>query len=164
MSGEQIDDRIVEVHWDPSMQRWRMMRFRDDKPQGNHKRVVDNIIQSIADGVEKDAVSPSLLSLLFGTISNLYLISSCSPGQTQSATPGKPDKVFPPNPHLLRLPQLPKATEALHLPPRVVIPHHSSSQCRLNPRAHHHRMSRFGMGLSHLARGVRSPGLKLYVA
>jgi mRNA guanylyltransferase len=57
MSGEQIDDRIVEVHWDPSLQRWRMMRFRDDKPQGNHKKVVDNIIQSIVDGVEKDAVS-----------------------------------------------------------------------------------------------------------
>ncbi|TEB39643.1 mRNA guanylyltransferase [Coprinellus micaceus] len=56
MSGEQIDDRIVEVHWDPSLQRWRMMRFRDDKPQGNHKKVVDNIIQSIADGVEKDAL------------------------------------------------------------------------------------------------------------
>ena len=33
-----------------------MMRFRDDKPQGNHRSVVDNVIQSIADGVEKDAV------------------------------------------------------------------------------------------------------------
>ncbi|KAL0946714.1 hypothetical protein HGRIS_012899 [Hohenbuehelia grisea] len=55
-SGEQIDDRIVEVHWDPTYSRWRMMRFRGDKPHGNHRSVVENIIQSIADGVEKDAL------------------------------------------------------------------------------------------------------------
>ncbi|TFY83443.1 hypothetical protein EWM64_g554, partial [Hericium alpestre] len=53
-SGEQLDDRIVEVHWDPVGEHWRMMRFRDDKPHGNHRSVVENIIQSIADGVEKD--------------------------------------------------------------------------------------------------------------
>lgn len=58
-SGEQYDDRIVEVHWDPSNNHWRMMRFRDDKPNGNHQTVVENIIQSIADGVEKDTVSPA---------------------------------------------------------------------------------------------------------
>jgi mRNA guanylyltransferase len=56
-SGEQIDERIVEVHWDPSLNGWRMMRFRDDKPNGNFRNVVENIIQSIADGVEKEAVS-----------------------------------------------------------------------------------------------------------
>ena len=55
-SGEQIDDRIVEVHWDPAASHWRMMRFRDDKPNGNYRNVVDNIIQSIAEGVEKDTV------------------------------------------------------------------------------------------------------------
>ena len=33
------------------------MRFRDDKPAGNHKSVVDKIIQSIIDGVEKEDVS-----------------------------------------------------------------------------------------------------------
>ncbi|KAF5386963.1 hypothetical protein D9615_001556 [Tricholomella constricta] len=56
LSGEQIDDRIVEVHWDASVAHWRMMRFRDDKPHGNHRSVVENIIQSIVDGVEKDAL------------------------------------------------------------------------------------------------------------
>lgn len=55
-SGEQLDDRIVEVHWDPEHEHWRMMRFRDDKPAGNYKTVVENIIKSIADGVEKDTV------------------------------------------------------------------------------------------------------------
>ena len=58
-SGDQLDDRIVEVHWDPQLDAWRLMRFRDDKPNGNHKSVVENIIKSIADGVEKDAVCSS---------------------------------------------------------------------------------------------------------
>lgn len=56
-SGEQFDDRIVEVHWDSEKQKWRMMRLRDDKPNGNHVDVVMNIISSIMDGVEKDDVS-----------------------------------------------------------------------------------------------------------
>lgn len=55
-SGEQFDDRIVEVHWDAEREYWRLMRFRDDKPAGNYKTVVDNIIKSIADGVEKEMV------------------------------------------------------------------------------------------------------------
>jgi mRNA guanylyltransferase len=58
-SGEQYDDRIVEVCWDPSHNHWRFMRFRPDKANGNHQSIVENIIQSIADGVEKDTVRPS---------------------------------------------------------------------------------------------------------
>ncbi|KAG6335849.1 hypothetical protein ID866_3239 [Astraeus odoratus] len=56
LSGEQIDDRVVEVHWDLSTCRWRMMRFRDDKPHGNYRTVVEKIIESIADGVEKSTL------------------------------------------------------------------------------------------------------------
>jgi mRNA guanylyltransferase len=56
-TGEQYDDRVIEVHWDPQLGGWRYMRFRDDKPNANHKDVVENIIQSIIDGVEKPAVS-----------------------------------------------------------------------------------------------------------
>ncbi|KAI0748523.1 mRNA capping enzyme, catalytic domain-containing protein [Daedaleopsis nitida] len=62
-SNEQLDDRIVEVHWDVAGECWRMMRFRSDKPNGNHKSVVDNIIKSIADGVEKDALLARSLSI-----------------------------------------------------------------------------------------------------
>ena len=62
-SGEQYDDRIVEVHWEPAHNRWRWMRFRDDKLHGNHKSIVEKIIISIADGVEKDIVSSDLRPL-----------------------------------------------------------------------------------------------------
>ena len=56
VSGEQFEDRIVEVHWDPTLEGWRMMRFRDDKPAGNHLNTVESVIQSIRDGVEKETV------------------------------------------------------------------------------------------------------------
>lgn len=61
-SGEQIDDRVVEVCWDQHRDGWRMMRFRDDKPEGNHRSIVDKIVQSILDGVEHDEVRPCSLS------------------------------------------------------------------------------------------------------
>lgn len=66
-SGEQIDDRVVEVRWDPVGEHWRMMRFRDDKPNGNHRSIVDDIVQTIADGVEKDTVSALLLASVVST-------------------------------------------------------------------------------------------------
>jgi mRNA guanylyltransferase len=56
-SGEQLDDRVIEVCWDTSRGRWRMMRIRDDKPNANHKSIMEKILISIGDGVEIEAVS-----------------------------------------------------------------------------------------------------------
>ncbi|CAG8501878.1 6872_t:CDS:10 [Acaulospora colombiana] len=52
-----LDGRIVEVFRDES-KRWRFLRFRDDKSDGNYSAIVQKIIQSIEDGVtmEEDFV------------------------------------------------------------------------------------------------------------
>ncbi|GAA5914282.1 mRNA guanylyltransferase [Sporobolomyces salmoneus] len=53
-SGEQYDDRVVEVVWDQHRNTWKMLRFRDDKREGNFKTVVTSIIKSIQHGVEAE--------------------------------------------------------------------------------------------------------------
>ncbi|ORY25741.1 putative mRNA guanylyltransferase [Naematelia encephala] len=55
-SGEQLDDRIVEVCWDADRGTWKILRMRDDKPNANHKDIMYKIIASIQDGVEIDAL------------------------------------------------------------------------------------------------------------
>ncbi|GMK55809.1 hypothetical protein CspeluHIS016_0208650 [Cutaneotrichosporon spelunceum] len=55
-SGEEYHGRIVECVWSRERQAFRMMRFRDDKPHGNHKSTVDKVLESIADGVEMEGV------------------------------------------------------------------------------------------------------------
>lgn len=62
-SGEQIDNRIIEVVWDADRQTWRKLRFRDDKLEGNYTTVVQSIIESIQDGVEAEVVSASCYAL-----------------------------------------------------------------------------------------------------
>ncbi|ELU45025.1 CEG1 protein [Rhizoctonia solani AG-1 IA] len=59
-SGEQYDDRVVEVTWDKTAKNWVYHRFRDDKDHGNHQSVVDKILESIRDGVEAEQVSAIL--------------------------------------------------------------------------------------------------------
>lgn len=67
-SGQQFDDVVVEVSWDPKggpipadggepTPAWRLHRVRDDKHDGNHHTIVQKIITSIEDGVEEDEVS-----------------------------------------------------------------------------------------------------------
>ena len=84
MSGEQLEDRIVEVRWDPDMEEWRMMRFRDDKPAGNHINTVGSVIESIRDGVEKDAVR--ITQHLHG----VRFLTSSSPSSSKAAGPSGP--------------------------------------------------------------------------
>lgn len=56
-TGDQIDNRIIEVVWDKARQTWKRLRFRDDKFEGNFTTVVQSIIESIKDGVEAEVVS-----------------------------------------------------------------------------------------------------------
>ncbi|KAH9981329.1 mRNA capping enzyme [Lactifluus volemus] len=109
VNGEQLDDRIVEVHWDAVGEHWRMMRFRDDKPHGNHRSIVEDIVQSIVDGVEKD----SLLSRS-AAIKNAWKARHGQPAQQQPPPPppplvhnnGPPPPSFPlPNPQPRSLPR-----------------------------------------------------------
>lgn len=53
----QYDDRIIEARWDLRRQTWRMMRLRDDKTDGNHRDVVENVIKTILDPVRESDVS-----------------------------------------------------------------------------------------------------------
>lgn len=46
----------MEVVWDAKLQTWKILRFRDDKHDGNYRDVVFSIIHSIKDGVEADEV------------------------------------------------------------------------------------------------------------
>ncbi|KAG0150959.1 hypothetical protein CROQUDRAFT_37469 [Cronartium quercuum f. sp. fusiforme G11] len=54
--GGQLDNRIVEVVWNSSERTWRILRFRNDKKNGNYHAVVREILTSIQDGVEVSSV------------------------------------------------------------------------------------------------------------
>lgn len=51
--GEPLDERIVECYLD-AQNRWRFLRFRDDKTQANHISTVESVMESIQDKVSKD--------------------------------------------------------------------------------------------------------------
>lgn len=50
--AEPLEDRVVECYMD-DQKRWRYMRFRDDKENGNHWSTCDKVMSSIKDGVTK---------------------------------------------------------------------------------------------------------------
>lgn len=54
---EQLDNRVVEVVWDAPRNTWKILRFRDDKKNGNYRAVVFSILDSIRDGVEAPELS-----------------------------------------------------------------------------------------------------------
>ncbi|KAJ1894773.1 Dcp1p-Dcp2p decapping enzyme complex alpha subunit [Kickxella alabastrina] len=52
-----LDGRIAETIYDPEYSPpavWRFLRFRDDKPHGNHASVIQRIIASIGDTMDLD--------------------------------------------------------------------------------------------------------------
>ncbi|KAF8077651.1 mRNA capping enzyme [Lyophyllum atratum] len=120
LSREQIDDRIVEVHWDAAVSHWRMMRFRDDKPNGNHRNVVENIIQSIIDGVEKDALLARSNAIRNAWKSRLGQPSGSQPQlQQQSQSQPHPppqSQMRPPAPPVPRMPTRPLKAEIRYGP------------------------------------------------
>lgn len=58
--GEPLNDRIVECNQD-DQGRWRIVRFRDDKSEANHKSTVWSVLESINDRVsEKDLINAAV--------------------------------------------------------------------------------------------------------
>jgi len=50
--NDPVTNRIVECSFEDGV--WRVHRFRDDKPQANHIKVVESILESIRDSVSKE--------------------------------------------------------------------------------------------------------------
>lgn len=51
--NEPLEERVVECHKTPKCE-WNLLRFRDDKSDGNHSGVVKKVLQSIQDAVSKE--------------------------------------------------------------------------------------------------------------
>lgn len=57
---EPLNGRIVECTKDPETGSWTMLRFRDDKLNGNHTSVVQKVLESISDSVTIDDLAESV--------------------------------------------------------------------------------------------------------
>lgn len=87
-----------------------MMRFRDDKPAGNHIKTVECVIESIRDGVEKDVVSTTLRSQGDRHFSKLPLSPSYWKNARSYGLLGKRDTANRPNRQLLISPRDPQTS------------------------------------------------------
>lgn len=61
-SGEQYDNRVVECVWDFQKENWKILRFRDDKYEGNYKNVVMSILKSVKQRITSERVRLSSLA------------------------------------------------------------------------------------------------------
>lgn len=93
-SGDQYDERIVEVAWDEELQSWKFMRFRDDKHDGNFIDIGDKIMSSIMDGVVQEQVSPATRTstLVMNELRFIALRSSWSNGYLRSEQDGNRER------------------------------------------------------------------------
>lgn len=57
---EPLNGRIVECTKDPDTGMWKLLRFRDDKLNGNHASVVQNVLESINDNVSIEDLGESV--------------------------------------------------------------------------------------------------------
>ncbi|KAI9496632.1 mRNA capping enzyme, catalytic domain-containing protein [Zychaea mexicana] len=67
---QKLQGRIIECNYDPEAQEkynlqspWRFMRYRDDKPDGNHKSTVDKVLNSIKDAVTQEELIARIPSI-----------------------------------------------------------------------------------------------------
>lgn len=95
----QYDNRVIEARWDFKMEAWRFMRIRDDKPDGNHKDVVERVVETIL-----DPVSQNDLLARCPTIRTQWKARAAS-ANTGNAQPSRPP-VRPP-PYNFPVPSLP---------------------------------------------------------
>ncbi|EFX00610.1 mRNA capping enzyme alpha [Grosmannia clavigera kw1407] len=64
-TGDPVSNRVVECALD-DQQRWRIHRFRDDKPEANHISTVKSVLESIRDSVSEEELMDAAKSFKEG--------------------------------------------------------------------------------------------------